>query len=645
MKKFLLATCATFVLANSAVAQVVPIPLRPGAAGDQNTMLNGLITAINANFAALSDSDSGSGVGSDIYGNIVIGTGANPFPPQTGSPNTVVGTNSLADFTPAPNKGGITAFGDQSGQHLTAGRADAFFGHRAGFNGGTQGSNTFLGAFAGVGSDADPLRIVNYTGGNNVCVGEAACLNIAGYSSSNIAVGFNALFSSLYILSNTAVGTGALGSAAINSKQSTAVGEGAGRFMAGDANTVLGAVSGNGSITFHTFTGNASTGSYAVPFSDTSWATLGDPVDSGSFFLARDTIYSKDATHITLANGAFATSVLGTGTLTNSRTGLVLYPTDFVPLGTAVWRYSDTSFFLVGDTVTSSILTTGSATVLSIVPGISITLSQVTNSANIIGTKFFDRMVSYTAMPTAVTNSTTGRATYTFANGTSWATVGDVVSVPGFVYDSPTIMGIVANTAITFSQPLTQDIVADGVEGIYDIPDLSYGSNNVLIGFAAGNGISGPASGDIYIGALAAPTLTDQSEATVIGSFQTSAVISGPVGQGMSILTLSNAAGQTLTPAQILPGVLKRSGAGAVTDTTPSADDILASMPGAERGTGWEFTLINNDSDTLTLAAGTGVTLLGTPTTATLQARRFLVRVGTTSPNTVTIQSEFTAAP
>lgn len=57
--------------------------------------------------------------------------------------------------------------------------------------------------------------------------------------------------------------------------------------------------------------------------------------------------------------------------------------------------------------------------------------------------------------------------------------------------------------------------------------------------------------------------------------------------------------------------------------------------------TTWTLTIVNTNAGTLTLTAGTGVTLSGTTTVVTASERVYLVTI--TSPTTVTIQGMFSA--
>lgn len=88
-------------------------------------------------------------------------------------------------------------------------------------------------------------------------------------------------------------------------------------------------------------------------------------------------------------------------------------------------------------------------------------------------------------------------------------------------------------------------------------------------------------------------------------------------GNRASNVTESNASGVTLTAAQIINTVIARSGpASTFTDTTPTAAQIVAAMPGCDDDEHFEFWIKNTGGDVLTLAAGTGVTLALSTTVA-----------------------------
>lgn len=87
--------------------------------------------------------------------------------------------------------------------------------------------------------------------------------------------------------------------------------------------------------------------------------------------------------------------------------------------------------------------------------------------------------------------------------------------------------------------------------------------------------------------------------------------------------TLANAAGQTLTTGQMLGGLLLRSGAAGVSDTTPLASALVAALTNAAVGDIVDLIIRNNNTGTLTIVAGTGVTLEGTTTIPTVNTRRY----------------------
>lgn len=132
---------------------------------------------------------------------------------------------------------------------------------------------------------------------------------------------------------------------------------------------------------------------------------------------------------------------------------------------------------------------------------------------------------------------------------------------------------------------------------------------------------------------------------------------------------VSTTAGTSTVPASSISGAgdcyLNVSGGAAVTYTTDTAINIIASIQNAvatayKQGLGafaagvnppsgvpnlfnvsWTLTINNQNSGTLTIAGGTGVTLVGTnaASLATGTARVYVVTV--TSPTTVTLQSAY----
>lgn len=100
----------------------------------------------------------------------------------------------------------------------------------------------------------------------------------------------------------------------------------------------------------------------------------------------------------------------------------------------------------------------------------------------------------------------------------------------------------------------------------------------------------------------------------------------------------------TLTAQQIMGGIYVRSGGSTSTTTTDTAANIIAAMgPNAFVGQTALLFYVNTNSATTTLAAGTGVTLLGTTTALTTATRVYLFTATnvTAGAQAVTVQGCF----
>lgn len=110
----------------------------------------------------------------------------------------------------------------------------------------------------------------------------------------------------------------------------------------------------------------------------------------------------------------------------------------------------------------------------------------------------------------------------------------------------------------------------------------------------------------------------------------------------MSVATITTASAVTYSAAQLLGGMILRdpNGAGR-SDVTPTATQILAEMENCAIGTGFEFTIRNtaDAAETITVTAGTGVTLSGTMTIAQNNSKRFLAVVTAIGTPAVTVYS------
>lgn len=94
------------------------------------------------------------------------------------------------------------------------------------------------------------------------------------------------------------------------------------------------------------------------------------------------------------------------------------------------------------------------------------------------------------------------------------------------------------------------------------------------------------------------------------------------------ITTLSTVGAGTVTAAAIAGGVTSRTGSQSntpFTDTTGTADDIIAAQANARIGATWEYTYSNNTNATATLTGGAGVTVSGITSIPANTTARYLV--------------------
>lgn len=122
-----------------------------------------------------------------------------------------------------------------------------------------------------------------------------------------------------------------------------------------------------------------------------------------------------------------------------------------------------------------------------------------------------------------------------------------------------------------------------------------------------------------------------------------------PVLGNQGIATNATAGSASLTAAQIMRGVLNRTGPGAgFTDTWPSADEIIASMDNPQVGDSFLLFYRNGVAQAMTFAAGTGIVSgIGTLSCAASSTKTYLhtvlsnkrttVKVGTTTNTTLVL--------
>lgn len=190
-------------------------------------------------------------------------------------------------------------------------------------------------------------------------------------------------------------------------------------------------------------------------------------------------------------------------------------------------------------------------------------------------------------------------------------------------------------------------------------PSLTTGDNNTAVGEQALPNVT-TGSRNTALGQGAGPTTAALNDTVTVGRNAVTAIGgTGKIGNGLSDVNISGrifgkrvtsaeatASGVTYSATQFCGTLINRSGPGlGFSDTTPTAAQIVAAIPGCEVGTGYEITIRNSAGFTLTMLAGSGVTLSGTTTVATVSARRYQVEVTNVDSGTeaVTVTGLYTA--
>lgn len=118
--------------------------------------------------------------------------------------------------------------------------------------------------------------------------------------------------------------------------------------------------------------------------------------------------------------------------------------------------------------------------------------------------------------------------------------------------------------------------------------------------------------------------------------------INDAVASSTVVTTDATAGARTYTAAELVGGLILRDPAGANrSDVTPTATAIVAAIPGAIVGSSFEFVIRNtaDAAETITVTAGTDVTLSGTMTIAQNNSKRFKAVVTNVGAPAVTIYS------
>lgn len=192
--------------------------------------------------------------------------------------------------------------------------------------------------------------------------------------------------------------------------------------------------------------------------------------------------------------------------------------------------------------------------------------------------------------------------------------------------------GATGTYQVSLSQTVASQAMASGPKSRYDI--------------AMGAG-SGPMHyNSSYTLSLGPNAKTNFDHTTVLGNAQVAATISGDLVRGTTPVTIDNVAGVTWTAVQMRGGQITRSGANAVSDTTPTAAQIVAAIPGCEINSTIEFDVINTNTGLLTILLGSGVIPAGTTTIATVFTRHYRARVtnATLNSEAVTLYGVSTGA-
>lgn len=119
------------------------------------------------------------------------------------------------------------------------------------------------------------------------------------------------------------------------------------------------------------------------------------------------------------------------------------------------------------------------------------------------------------------------------------------------------------------------------------------------------------------------------------GGFARVAAVGDLLGAAESISALATAGAGTLTGAVLAANILNRTGpTGAVADTTDTASNIIAAVPGCSQGDSWRLRYINTVAFAITVTAGTGVTVTNGVVNAS-SVKDFLVQVTSAAPQSV----------
>lgn len=345
--------------------------------------------------------------------------------------------------------------GFQSGQSLIDGRSSVFIGHVAGQWVTSGGSNTFIGGFAGRGGPSTGALSPALTGGDNTCVGEAACILIHGVANFNTGMGFNSLFWLGQGVGNSAYGLGSC-SNVIDGVQNTCIGQNSYQFGQGGKNVIIGALAGNGQNVFGTTTGLSLSGQNTINVVDTAPFTVGHGVFS--------CCTPPGATITSISAGAPGTITVSAPLYANMGAPITVYD------------------------------------IISPHTGLGATVIGYNAAANLQGT----------VIPTAIGIN----ALMNLTTGTGNTAIGSSSAAAITTQTNTTFLGASAGGSVTAS-----NLVGVGTTALRGslVTPLT-GSNHVAIGSNALLTLQGAAANDVAIGAAAGQSMTTASTTVLIGS-------------------------------------------------------------------------------------------------------------------------------
>jgi len=237
------------------------------------------------------------------------------------------------------------------------------------------------------------------------------------------------------------------------------------------------------------------------------------------------------------------------------------------------------------------------------------------------------------AEPANTAITTVGAGTLTAA-----ALLGGVITRSGSVaaYTDTTATAAQIATALGSDQPYPTSWFVYIKNTVAFAETLAGGTGVVL----SGQTIIPPNSAGMFL-----LTMTSATAATMVGV----SVVPLTSTNLLASTTLSTVGAGTITAAGIAGGVTQRTGtqsAASFTDTTDTADNIIAALPNANIGQSFIYTYRNNTDGTITITGGTGVTVSGLTIVSkntwveylvTYTAASTITMVGTESGQTITL--------